>query len=250
MKTIFISHRGESFDAPENTMAAFRLSNERDVEGMETDIRFTSDLILVCGHDADTSRMSGESHIIEGTSFADLQKLDVSGTHEAYKGEKIPLFSDSLTTLKPDRKYFVEIKANDETVLPAMRKEIEKSGVPFSQIVLISFQSDIIAQAKKYMPEIPALWLCWWGYNQDGTMNRTKEDIFNTLEKCGATGLDIGGSPDLLTKEFLQEVMDKGYYLAVWTIDDPERCRFFAEAGVDAITSNKAAEMKKILADK
>ena len=47
--------------------------------------------------------------------------------------------------------------------------------------------------------------------------------------------------------EALAEVKKRGYYLAVWTIDDPERCRFFEEAGVDAITSNKAAEMKKIL---
>ncbi len=247
MKTMFISHRGESFDAPENTMAAFRLSNERDVEGMETDIHFTADKLLVCGHDHDTLRMSGESHIIEETSFADLQKLDVSGHHEAYRGEKIPLFADSLKTLKPGRKYYVEIKANDESVLPAMRKVIEESDVPWEQIVLISFQADIIAAAKKYMPEIPALWLAWIGYNQDGSVTRSYEDVFATLERTGATGLDVGGSPDLLTKEFLQEVKERGYFLAVWTIDDPERCKFFVDAGADAITSNKAAEMKRIL---
>ncbi len=247
MKTIFISHRGESSDAPENTMAAFRLSNSRDVEGMETDIHFTADKYLVCGHDFDTKRMSGESHVIEETPLAELQKLDVSGHHEAYKGEKMPLFSDSLKTLKNGRLYYVEVKANDESVLPAMKKDIDESGVPWEQIVLISFQADIIATCKKYMPNTPAYWLTWIGYKEDGTVNRTPEEVFETLERIGADGLDIGGGQQFLTKEFLQEVKRRGYYLAVWTIDDPEACRYFVDAGVDAITSNKAAEMKKIL---
>ena len=244
---LYISHRGESFDAPENTLAAFNLSNSRDVEGMETDIHFTADKLLVCGHDNSTKRMSGVDRIIEETPYAELKTLDVSGNHEAYRGERIPLFSESLKTLKPGRKYYVEVKENDENVLPAMRTEIERSGIPFSQIVLISFKADIVGLCKKYMPEIPALWLAWVGRNNEGKLTYTWDEVFATLERTGATGLDLGGTPECLTKEALAEVKKRGYYLAVWTIDDPERCRFFEEAGVDAITSNKAAEMKKIL---
>ena len=42
-KTLFLSHRGESDDAPENTLAAFALAMERDSDGIELDIRMTSD---------------------------------------------------------------------------------------------------------------------------------------------------------------------------------------------------------------
>ena len=35
--------------------------------------------------------------------------------------------------------------------------------------------------------------------------------------------------------------------MAVWTIDDEERCRYFEANGVDAITSNVAAAMKAAL---
>ena len=33
-----VSHRGESNDRPENTMAAFRLAFERGVDGVECDV--------------------------------------------------------------------------------------------------------------------------------------------------------------------------------------------------------------------
>ena len=38
MSIAWISHRGESIDAPENTLSAFKLSSARDVDGMECDI--------------------------------------------------------------------------------------------------------------------------------------------------------------------------------------------------------------------
>ena len=57
----WISHRGESIDAPENTAAAFRLAMDRDTDGMETDIHLTSDGVLVCCHDSDTKRTCGGS---------------------------------------------------------------------------------------------------------------------------------------------------------------------------------------------
>ena len=40
---LYISHRGESADAPENTMAAFRLAWERGTDGIECDVHRTAD---------------------------------------------------------------------------------------------------------------------------------------------------------------------------------------------------------------
>ena len=42
-----VSHRGESQDRPENTMAAFRLAFERGVDGVECDVCCTSDGVPV-----------------------------------------------------------------------------------------------------------------------------------------------------------------------------------------------------------
>ena len=79
MSVKFISHRGESLDAPENTIPAFALSFERKSDGMECDIYFTADKYLVCNHDGNTLRVSGEKvdADINNTTFADLQKIDI-----------------------------------------------------------------------------------------------------------------------------------------------------------------------------
>ena len=45
---LWISHRGESYDAPENTMKAFRLAWKRGTDGIELDIRLTADGQVVC----------------------------------------------------------------------------------------------------------------------------------------------------------------------------------------------------------
>ena len=50
-----VSHRGESNDRPENTMAAFRLAFERGVDGVECDVYCTSDGVPVIIHDATTA---------------------------------------------------------------------------------------------------------------------------------------------------------------------------------------------------
>lgn len=51
----FISHRGESADASENTMAAFRLAAERKTAGCECDSYLTANGEIVCIHDSTTS---------------------------------------------------------------------------------------------------------------------------------------------------------------------------------------------------
>lgn len=43
--TLWVSHRGESYDAPENTLSAFKLARERNTDAWETDIHFTGDKV-------------------------------------------------------------------------------------------------------------------------------------------------------------------------------------------------------------
>jgi glycerophosphoryl diester phosphodiesterase len=42
-KPLIIAHRGESFDAPENTMAAINLAWERGAEAVEIDVQLSED---------------------------------------------------------------------------------------------------------------------------------------------------------------------------------------------------------------
>ena len=54
-----LAHRGASHDAPENTLASFRLGWAQHADANELDIRLTRDGQIVVFHDATTRRIAG-----------------------------------------------------------------------------------------------------------------------------------------------------------------------------------------------
>ena len=242
MSVKFISHRGESLDAPENTIPAFALSFERKSDGMECDIYFTADKYLVCNHDGNTLRVSGEKvdADINNTTFADLQKIDVSNNKPGFVDTRIPLWKDTLAYLG-DREYYVEIKRGDVNVVPELIKQIDKSGIPLKQFTMISFGDEVVKAYKEAAPERRALLLI------GGDPTVTAEEAIERLKACHADGLDLRGAENV-NQEYVDKIHAAGYTLDIWTIDDPEKAKRFIGYGVDGLTSNCAAKLKNMFA--
>ena len=76
-RPIILGHRGASADAPENTLAAFRLAIEQGADGIELDVWRCGSGEVVVHHDADTSRTAGMARRVSSTSWAELRCLDV-----------------------------------------------------------------------------------------------------------------------------------------------------------------------------
>lgn len=91
-RPLILAHRGLSAEAPENTLAAFRLAVERGMPGIELDVRLSADGELAVIHDGYTGRVSpsgpgGEESKglqVERSSWAELRSLDVG----AWKGQR------------------------------------------------------------------------------------------------------------------------------------------------------------------
>lgn len=243
---IWISHRGESFDAPENTVEAFQLALDRKTSGSECDIHLTADKKLVTCHDSDTIRTCGKSMVIEETTFDELQTLDASNKKIEYTDVRIPLFSDTLKVLG-DRLYYVEIKQNDPEVITAMVDELEKSNIPAEQVVMISFCEDIVKIFKERYPDRKALWLTVFKTSQEGTWKYTADELIEKLRYLGADGVDIHANMVYLTAEYVEKVKAAGFTFAVWTVDDPKIAERLITFNVDAITSNRAAYLRGVL---
>ena len=99
---LFLSHRGESDDAPENTLSAFALAMERDSDGIELDIRLTSDGFVVVVHDADLKRVAQNDAVVSATPLETLQSI-----------HPVPLLTDVLALLKPGKHLQIELKGSD-----------------------------------------------------------------------------------------------------------------------------------------
>jgi glycerophosphoryl diester phosphodiesterase len=231
---LWIAHRGESLDAPENTMRAFRLAWERDTDGIELDVRLSSDGEVVCIHDADTARVGNRKLTIAETPYRLLREIN------AGQGERIPLLAEVLAEAPADRLIYIEVKSGPE-ILPPLKEVIEKSFFPCDNIRIIDFKNENLKECKKLLPGIKAYLLANIKPDpESGLLTPSVEELRACRDESGADGFDLFAC-EKIDKEFLAGL---GTEIAVWTIDEPETAEKFVALGVEAITSNRAAYLK------
>lgn len=245
---MIVAHRGASFDAPENTLAAFQEAWKQKADAIEGDFYLTKDGHIVCMHDKTTERTTAGSAKLTPTesTLDQLRDLDVgSWKHEKYAGERIPLLEEVLATVPQTGKILVEIKCGPEIIEP-LRVVLEKTSLRPEQIVIICFNEEVVKQARAKMPQFKANWLT--SYKQEKDTGKWSPDLGTVLEalgKTGATGLGTQGRDEVVTAEFVHEIRKAGIECHVWTINDPAQAKRYAELGFDSITTDKPAEIRK-----
>ncbi|HEY1686185.1 MAG TPA: glycerophosphodiester phosphodiesterase family protein [Tepidisphaeraceae bacterium] len=241
---LIIAHRGESFDAPENTMAAFDLAWQRGAGAIELDVHVTSDGHVIACHDDNTSRITRQSSnlTIKNSPLAALLALDVgSWKHPDYAGEKIPLLFDILKKMPPGKIVFIEIKPSVENIRPII-DVMKQAGRARDEMRIISFKDAIIAEYNHLWPDGPEAYLLT-AFEHDNQTNLWKpaaEDLIQRAKVCNAAGLDLQNAPPL-NANMIQAIHAASLQCYVWTEDDPVAARQFVAAGIDGITTNRAA---------
>jgi glycerophosphoryl diester phosphodiesterase len=241
---IIIAHRGESHDAPENTLAAINLAWKRNIKSVEIDIHLTKDNEIVVIHDYDTLRISGIKKLVRESSLDELKCLDAGsfkGTE--WTGETIPTLNEVLETIPENGKLIIEIKS-DSKILDRLSNELSHSGLIESQIEIIAFNFETLAEAKRSMPHYRMLWLLdldyslpWWLWW------RSKQEIIDKIRKFNLDGIDVW-SGQLLTMKFIERFRKERFFVYAWTVDNPEKARELVESGINGITTNRAGWMR------
>jgi len=242
--SIVVAHRGASKMAPENTIPAFRLAWEQGADAIEGDFQLTKDGAIVCIHDKDTKRVSGVKKIVEESTLEDLRKLDAgSWFGEKWRGTQIPLISEVFATIPEGKKIYIEIKSESE-ILPRLFEELVKSGLKKNQVIVISFDKDVIRNFKSKEPEIKAFWLS--DFKKDKFSGKTEPSLKNVIDVLRQTGADgFSSTRKIIEDSFIKAIQNEGYEYHVWTVDDPETARRFRRLGAKSITTNLPGYMKK-----
>ncbi len=240
-----VAHRGASHDAPENTLAAFKLAWQQGADAIEGDFHLSKDGRAVCVHDATTKRTAGNNLKVAESTLAELQKLDV-GSWKApkYAGERIPTLEDVLATVPAGKRIFIEIKCGRE-ILPAVKKALLAGKLKPEQTVIICFKAEVIAAAKKLLPDRKALWLTSFRKTTDTWLPDAKS-VLATLDRIKAGGVDCQAHK-CVGKDFAQALRQAGKEFHVWTVDDPAVAKRFAQLGIDTITTNRPEFLRKQL---
>jgi glycerophosphoryl diester phosphodiesterase len=232
-----IAHRGASYLAPENTVAAAQLAWAKGADAVEVDVHLSQDGRVMVIHDGTTEHTAGEDLAVAATPSSRLRRLDVGSFKDAgFAGERIPFLSEIIATVPPGRKLFVEIKCGPEILSP-LENVIEASGKR-ARIVIIGFDLETVKAAKRLMPDVPTYWLV--AANKD---ERTDEWIphdprlVDEVTSSGLDGLNVHWAG--VTKAFAERVRAAGIGLYVWTANDPVEAKRLARLGVKGITTDR-----------
>ncbi len=245
-----VAHRGASHDAPENTLAAFKLGWAQQADAVELDILLSKDGRIVVIHDKDTKRVSGVNRPVVEQTLDELRSLDAGRWKDAkWTGEKLPLLGEVLATIPDGKRLFIEVKCGAE-VVPELVRELKAAGKKPEQTAVIGFSDDAMAAVKKALPHLEVFWIA--NIKPDPKSDKrplTVDDLIATAKRINADGLDLSAC-DTIDKAFGDKVRSAGLKLAVWTVDDPTVARAMQAAGVQSLTTNRPGWMREQLQKK
>ena len=252
-----IAHRGESVDAPENTLPAYKTAVERGF-GFECDVYLSKDGRVFTFHDRDMKRTTNGANTNKcaDVTWDEISRLDVGGWGK-WKGSKFSptrpaLLEEVLQLARDGRCIYVEVKPGPE-IVPYIKKvfSAQKKATP-KNTLFISFDKESCKALKERMPAYKVYWITsskHW--DVAGYPPVTAKDVIAAMRETGADGVDCHFDPTVVTKEMVAEVRRAGYEFHVWTVDKLDDTEEAFRRGVQTVTTNcaeaqlKAAEAKR-----
>ena len=247
-EALIVAHRGESFDAPENTLSAINRAWQKGARAVEIDIRLTADSEIVVFHDKHTGRVGDKKLNIKKSKLHQLKRVDVGiKKSEEFKGESIPTLNEVLDTVPFDARLLIEIKCGKEIVTPLVEL-LRNTKLKNSQIEIISFNLEVLISIKKNVSQYKVLWLLSLDYYlPHWLLQFNPQRVINKIKNNELDGVDVWAGR-IISKSFVKAFKAKGLLVYVWTVNDLHNAQRLLAYGVDAITTDRAEWLTKQLA--
>lgn len=242
-KPFLIAHRGNSSEAPENTLSAFRGAIDLGVYWIwiELDIQLSSDNHWVVFHDEWLKRTTNAIRPlkISDLTLEEIKNLDAGHWfHDSFKGEKIPTLKEVFDLPLNGVGLMVEIKVEEETDIPRFATEMEKLYAEFRRepffenVIFGSFSAPMLKEVLKINPSDRLI----------GIAEKTKE-LEAHLEN-NITHVAI--SSELATLDRVKDLKARNKEVWVFTVDDKSLAKTLLEYGVDGIITNRPKDLKSL----
>jgi glycerophosphoryl diester phosphodiesterase len=221
---LVLGHQGASAVHPGNTLAAFQAALDQGADGVELDVRRTADGTLALRHDA---------HLADGRALVELARGDLP--------EDVTDLGTALDLLRPARLVNIEIKnwpqeavdfdptfALADAVVALLR---ERGQLADPGLVVSCFHLGTIDRVHELAPDLPTGWLVYDASDHAAAIDQTVAHGHVALHPNQA----------FVTPELVEAAHAAGVAVTTWTCDDPERLRWLASIGVDAVIANDPA---------
>jgi glycerophosphoryl diester phosphodiesterase len=244
---LVVAHRGGAALAPENTLAAFENALKLGVDMVECDVHLSQDGQVVVMHDPDVSRTTNGSGQIGELTLADLKQLNAAAKFPGgYAAQTIPTLAELLDLVKGKAGIQIEIKVN---AVGARYPGIEQKVIDLvnargmtNEVIIISFDFPTLKQVKAIDAHIKtgALVRADWFL-----LRNPDKSVSEAIEQTGADYFMPTASP--VNQAIVEAAHARGIKMGVWTVDTSADMKRYAGYGVDAITTNRPDELKRVL---
>lgn len=215
-----IAHRGASTALPDNSLAAFERAVELVSDGVELDVRRTADGALALSHDPELP----DGRLVRDVTAADLPVA-------------VPVLADALDVCQSLDVVNIEIKnlPNEPDFDPSEQAAARvvdvlraRGELETGRNLISSFHLRTIDRAHELAPSLPTAWLM-----------TAIDDLARILDTTVRHGhVAIHPHHAFVNADVVAAAHDAGVAVNTWTCDDPERIRWLAEIGVDAVVTN------------
>jgi glycerophosphoryl diester phosphodiesterase len=234
-RPIILAHRGASLEAPENTLAAFKLAINQGADGVELDARLSADGEVVVFHDEFVGRTTNGKGRVNRHSLEELKKLDAGSWFSSdFAGEKIP-------TLREVFEYFngrvvINIELTDYLDLfglLAMKVVQLIQEYQFQNSVIItSFSPFGLLTVRRMLPGSDVGLITFSG--SKGIAHRSLAGLMFSPKL-------IVQHMDGVGQDFINLLHRKNCKIFAWTVDTENSIKNLAQQGVDGIITDKPA---------
>lgn len=220
-----IAHRGIVTEAPENTMASFRIAGEKGFWGIEFDVQSTKDHHFVVMHDSDIARMTNGTGYVKDYSRWELRryKIDSGENLEQLPIQRIPELADVLKLCQSyDMTPVIELKEVKPSEIPSFLEVIRKYDME-GRAIVISFKMQLLELLRNHSDTLQLQWI-------------EKNMSVSHINECSIKRMDIDTKFSGLTKSKVEYAHSQDVLVNCWTILNDKEYMRMQNAGVDFIT--------------
>lgn len=235
------AHRGVSAHYPENTMAAFVAASKLPITGIELDVHLTADRELVVIHDEKIDRTSNGSGYVKDYTLQELRAFDYGSWFSSkFEGESIPTLGDILELFAgTNHRINIELKTD---IFPynGIEALVIKEVAAFQmteRVIISSFNHEsiqIVAQRAPYI-EKAALFA------------EILVDFNGYTAQIPADAIHV--SLPTAFRRSIQEALNEGATVRVYTVNDVEYAKQLQQLGVQAIFTDDPEKIVSGLTD-
>lgn len=229
-----VAHRGDSVNAPENTMPAFKLAAMENNTYIEFDVHETKDGVIIVSHDDDLERVTGKNLFVHDLTYAEIQELDTGKWFsQEYEGTKFSTLDEALKFLKDyDMTIQVEIKPTGyDDHLEEKVVQIIRDNNLVDRCMITCLKLPPLLKIEEFAPDIYtvySMFVCW------GNVSKIPVDAY-TIEESNPY--------DIMVKD----IHDAGKKCFVWTANTEDRVQYFIDTNVDGILTDNPVMMRNAI---